>query len=132
MLANAQEWGWFSIFWRADDVTPDNVQGGGVLVNVFTPPLQEILYPRLCSTHPSSDPPPPGWLATGLLVIRRLILTYTGKYYGTLRLVKEGSHYNRISIQGACLIPLKLHKGIIQGTSATITQTNQSFLQSQT
>ena len=27
------------------------------------PPLQEILYPRLRSTYPSSDPPPPdGWL----------------------------------------------------------------------
>ena len=36
---------------------------GGVLVNVFTPPpFQEILYPRLCSTYPSSDPPPP-WMA---------------------------------------------------------------------
>ena len=68
----------------------------------------------------------------GKTSLGRLNLTYTCKYYGTLRLVKEGSHNNRISIQGACLIPLRLHKGIIQGTSATIKQTNQSVLQSQT
>ena len=66
VLVNVQERGCFSIFWRADDVTRTMSKGGGVLVNVFTPPLQEILYPRLCSTYPSSDPPPPGWLATGL------------------------------------------------------------------
>ena len=28
----------------------------------MSPPLQEILYPRLCSTYPSSDPPPT-WMA---------------------------------------------------------------------
>ena len=61
-LVNVQEWGCFSIFWRADDVTRTMSKGGGgVRVNVF-PPLQEILYPRLCSTHPSSDPPPT-WMA---------------------------------------------------------------------
>ena len=67
---NVQEWGCFSIFRRADDVTRTMSKGGGVLVNIFTPPpLQEILYPRLCSTYPSSDPPPPpGWLATGLIL----------------------------------------------------------------
>ena len=51
MLVNVQvqEWGCFSIFRRADDVTRTMSKGGGVLVNVFTapPPLQEILYPRL-------------------------------------------------------------------------------------
>ena len=52
---NVQEWGCFSIFRRADDVTRTMSKGGGVLVNVFTPPpFQEILYPRL-----DRDPPPP-------------------------------------------------------------------------
>ena len=65
VLVNAQEWGCFSIFWRADDVTRIMSKGGGVLVNVFTPPSGN---PRLCSTYPSSDPhPTPGWLATGLM-----------------------------------------------------------------
>ena len=64
----------FSIFWRADDVTRTMSKGGGVLVNVFTP-LQEILYPRLCSTYPSSDPPP-GWLATGLIMCMYMACIY--------------------------------------------------------
>ena len=33
MLVNVQEWGYFSIFWRADDVTR-TMSKGGVLVNV--------------------------------------------------------------------------------------------------
>ena len=33
-----QEWGCFSIFRRADDVTRTMSKGGGVLVNVFTAP----------------------------------------------------------------------------------------------
>ena len=37
VLVNVQEWGRFSIFWRADDVT-QTMSKGGVLVNVFTPP----------------------------------------------------------------------------------------------
>ena len=47
VLVNVQEWGRFSNWWRH----ADNVQGGGC---------------AWCSTHPSSDPPPPGWLAMGL------------------------------------------------------------------
>ena len=48
---NVQEWGCFSIFRRADDVTR-TMSKEGVLVNVFTPPpLQEILYPRLYHIH---------------------------------------------------------------------------------
>ena len=47
VLVNVQEWGCFSIFRRADDVTRTMSKGGGVLVNVSPPPLQEILYPRL-------------------------------------------------------------------------------------
>ena len=43
---NVLEWGYFSIFLRADDVTRTRSKGG-VLVNVLTPPLQEILDPRL-------------------------------------------------------------------------------------
>ena len=40
----------------------DNVQGGGGCA--------------WCSTHPSSDPPPPpGWLATGLCIVNYLIVT---------------------------------------------------------
>ena len=38
VLVNVQEWGCFSIFRRADDVTRTMSKGGGVLVNVFTPP----------------------------------------------------------------------------------------------
>ena len=39
MLVNVQEWGCFSIFWRADDVTRTMFKGCVcVLVNVFTPP----------------------------------------------------------------------------------------------
>ena len=74
------EWGFFSIFRRADDVTRTMSKGGGVLVNVLTPPpLQEILYPRLysaCSTHPSSDPPPPHldcWLRVWLRLYDRIL-----------------------------------------------------------
>ena len=41
VLVNVQEWGCFSIFWRADDVTRTMSKGGGggVLVNVFTSPF---------------------------------------------------------------------------------------------
>ena len=78
VLVNVQEWVYFSIFRRADDVTRTMSRGvcacecprvgylsffggrmtsrgqcprgGGVLVNVLTPPpLQEILYPRLAT-----------------------------------------------------------------------------------
>ena len=48
-LVNVQEWGCFSIYRRADDVTRPMSKGVvvvGLLVNVFTS-LQEILYPRL-------------------------------------------------------------------------------------
>ena len=38
VLENVEEWGWFSIFRRADDVTRTMSKGGGALVNVFTPP----------------------------------------------------------------------------------------------
>ena len=47
VLVNVQEWGCFSIFRRANDVTQTMSKGGGVLVK--SPPLQEILYPRLLS-----------------------------------------------------------------------------------
>ena len=51
VLVNVQGGGGFSIFRRADDVTRTMSKGGCAW----------------CSTHPSSDPPPPpGWLATGL------------------------------------------------------------------
>ena len=41
VLVNVQEWGCFSIFRRADDVTRTMSKrgGGGVLVNVFTSPF---------------------------------------------------------------------------------------------
>ena len=35
---NVQEWGYFSFFWRADDVTQTMSKGGEVFVNVLTPP----------------------------------------------------------------------------------------------
>ena len=42
VLVNAQEWGCFSIFWRADDVTRTMFKGCVcVLMNVFTPPLRK-------------------------------------------------------------------------------------------
>ena len=44
VLVNVKEWGSFSIFRRADDVTRTMSKGG--------------VHPRLCSTYPSSDPPP--------------------------------------------------------------------------
>ena len=47
----------------------NNVQGGGACECLHPPPpLQEILYPCLVF-HPSKfrPPPPPGWLATGLI-----------------------------------------------------------------
>ena len=47
MLVNAQEWGVFVIFWRADDVTR-TMSKGGACECLDPPPLQEILYPRLC------------------------------------------------------------------------------------
>ena len=45
VLVNVQERGCFSIFRRANDVTWTMSKGGGVLVNVFTPPppLNKIL-----------------------------------------------------------------------------------------
>ena len=93
-IVNDQEWGCFSIFRRADDVTRTMSKGGclgmsksggvfqlsggrmtsrgqcprgGACECLHPPPLQEILYPRLRSTYPSSDPPP-GWLARGLYI----------------------------------------------------------------
>ena len=48
VLVNVQEWGCFSIFWRADDVTRTMFKGCvGVLVNIFTPPpLRKSRRPR--------------------------------------------------------------------------------------
>ena len=60
VLVNAQEWGCFSIFWRADDVTRIMSKGGGACECLHPPPSGN---PRLCSTYPSSDPPPPTWMA---------------------------------------------------------------------
>ena len=39
VLVNVQEWGCFSIFWRADDVTRTMSKRGCVLVNVSPPPF---------------------------------------------------------------------------------------------
>ena len=69
VLVNDQEWGCFSIFWRADDVTR-TMSKGGVLVNVFTPPPPPSENPVSAPVFHLSKfrppPPPPGWLATGL------------------------------------------------------------------
>ena len=52
VLVNVQEWGCFSIFRRADDVTQTMSKGGGVLVEcLHPPPFQEILHvsaPVIC------------------------------------------------------------------------------------
>ena len=73
VLVNAQEWGCFSIFWRADDVTRTMSKGVCVLVNVFTPPFRKSCI-RACvpPIQVQTPPPPPGWLATGLVVDRKL------------------------------------------------------------
>ena len=42
VLVNVQEWGCFSIFRRANDVTQTMSKGGGGVL-VKSPPLQEIL-----------------------------------------------------------------------------------------
>ena len=47
VLVNVQEWGCFSIFRRADDVTQTKSKGGACECLHPPPPLQEILYPRL-------------------------------------------------------------------------------------
>ena len=52
MLVNVQEWGCFSNFLRADDVTRTMSKGGGVLVKNSVsapgpPPLSKILDPCL-------------------------------------------------------------------------------------
>ena len=49
VLVNVQEWGCFSIFRRANDVTQTMSKGGGGVLVKSPPPLQEILYPRLLS-----------------------------------------------------------------------------------
>ena len=54
VLVNVQEWGCFSIFRRADDVTRTMSKGGCLWMSSPPPPLQEILYPRL-----DRDTPPP-------------------------------------------------------------------------
>ena len=59
-----------------DDVTRANVQGGGACECPRVGAFFKLMTSRgqcprggcaWCSTHPSSDPPPPGWLATGLV-----------------------------------------------------------------
>ena len=57
VLVNVQEWGAFFKLMTSRGQCPR----GGVLVNV-----QGGGGCAWRSTHPSSDPPPPGWLATGL------------------------------------------------------------------
>ena len=63
MLVNVQEWGCFSIFWRADDVTQTMSKGGGgCLWNVFTPPPFKKSCIRacyLCKISGKSTPLPP-------------------------------------------------------------------------
>ena len=70
--------GCFSIFRRADDVMRTMSKGGGGACECprvgafFKLMTSRGQCPRAgcawCSTHPSSDPPPPGWLAAGLYV----------------------------------------------------------------
>ena len=60
VLANVQEWGCFSIFRRADDVT-QTMSKGGCLWNVFTPPFRKscIRACYLCKISGKSTPLPP-------------------------------------------------------------------------
>ena len=64
VLVNVQEWGCFSIFWGADDVTRRMSKGGGVLVNVVTtpPPFRKSCI-RACVPPIQVQTPPPTWLA---------------------------------------------------------------------
>ena len=55
VLVNVQEWGCFSIFRRADDVTRTMSKGVCVLVNVFTPPP----FRKSCIRAWDGPPPPP-------------------------------------------------------------------------
>ena len=59
VFVNDQEWGCFSIFRRADDVTRTMSKGVCVLVNVFTRPSGNPVYPRLHVFHLSKFRPPP-------------------------------------------------------------------------
>ena len=84
---NVQEGGCFSIFRRADDVTRTMSKGGGGACECprvgafFKLMTSRGQCPRggggcaWCSTHPSSDPPPPpGWLATGLVIMGDVLI----------------------------------------------------------
>ena len=69
VLVNVQEWGCFSIFRRADDVTQTMSKGGVLVECLHPPPLQErggdiYLYPciracYLCKISGKSTPLPP-------------------------------------------------------------------------
>ena len=63
VLVNVQEWGCFSIFRRADDVTQTmSKMGGGCLWNVFTPPSGiPVSAPVICVKFRANQPfcPPP-------------------------------------------------------------------------
>ena len=60
MLVNVQEWGCFSIFRRADDVTQTMSKGGGCLWNVFTPPPppsgNPVSAPVICVKFRANQP----------------------------------------------------------------------------
>ena len=83
MLVNVQELGCFSIFWRADDVTRTMSKGGGVLVNVFTPPSGNPVSAPVF--HLSKFRPPPhldGWL--------RACIPYVIANFHAARIVENG------------------------------------------
>ena len=60
VLVNVQEWGCFSIFRRADDVTRTMPKGGGCLCMSSPPPSFRKSCTRACIVvHPSKFRPPP-------------------------------------------------------------------------
>ena len=85
-IVNDQQWGCFSIFRRADDVTR-TMSKGGVLVNVFTPPSGNPVSAPVFHLY-SSDPPPPhldGWLRARQSIVSIQRRTPLSKYPGCAR-----------------------------------------------
>ena len=63
VLVNVQEWGCFSIFWRADGVTRAMPKGGGGACESLHPPPPSGNPVSAPVFHLSKFRPPPTWMA---------------------------------------------------------------------